>query len=448
MLFDANMTPRVTRCNTVRILPTPVQHAWLMRWFKDGRQTYNLAMARVLRERLHKRDPELLNLRELESDLVKDLVSAAGVTGTLHRRHHKLLRTPKVIRQQAVKSVISVLKRHHTMVNQRKALREKFPDAYAFKKPIKFNPTLKSKKMTTHDSISIEIISLKITGDDSVSLYKTFVSHHDNKNYIFRNLKTQTGLQKINKPDQDFKIHYNFGKFYLLLPETRPVEARVRIPDAEAVVAVDPGVRTPFTIYSPQGSVAEIGYNATKVLDKLLNRISRRKKRLQQVICEVQVEKETRFLDRDKQLRQRNRIRRAKRAYHEAEDKAKRVIKDFHYKAAHYLCQHYHTIILPHTSSHHWRVGKRLAAITKKRSMALRMGLFSSRLIQTSTKYIGSVIKRGSEAYTSKQCGACGTLNDTLGGSKKFVCKSLSCGATGDRDIHAARNILLRFLQD
>jgi hypothetical protein len=54
VLFDANMTPRVTRCNTVRILPTPVQHAWLMRWFKDGRQTYNLAMAHVLKERLHK----------------------------------------------------------------------------------------------------------------------------------------------------------------------------------------------------------------------------------------------------------------------------------------------------------------------------------------------------------------------------------------------------------
>jgi putative transposase len=211
---------------------------------------------------------------------------------------------------------------------------------------------------------------------------------------------------------------------------------------------VDPGVRTPFTIYSPQGSVAEIGYNATKVLDKLINRIARRKKRLQQVIAEVHVEKETRFLDHDKKLRQRNRIRRAKRAYHESEDKAKRVIKDFHYKAAHYLCQRYHTIILPYTSSHHWRVGKRLAVITKKRSMTLRTGLFSSRLIQTATKYSGSVIKRGSEAYTSKQCGACGTLNEKLGGSKKFVCKSLSCGASGDRDIHAARNILLRFLQD
>jgi hypothetical protein len=39
-------------------------------------------------------------------------------------------------------------------------------------------------------------------------------------------------------------------------------------------------------------------------------------------------------------------------------------------------------------------------------------------------------------------------VNEKLGGSKKFVCKSLSCGASGDRDIHAARNILLRFLQD
>ena len=61
---------------------------------------------------------------------------------------------------------------------------------------------------------------------------------------------------------------------------------------------------------------------------------------------------------------------------------------------------------------------------------------------QTSTDYAGSRVIRCSEAYTSKQCGACGELNDRLGSSKVFSCAA--CGATADRDVHAARNILLR----
>jgi hypothetical protein len=43
------------------------------------------------------------------------------------------------------------------------------------------------------------------------------------------------------------------------------------------------------------------------------------------------------------------------------------------------------------------------------------------------------------------QCGKCGTLNETLGSSRTFGCGL--CDAKGDRDVHTARNILLRFLK-
>ncbi len=52
----------------------------------------------------------------------------------------------------------------------------------------------------------------------------------------------------------------------------------------------------------------------------------------------------------------------------------------------------------------------------------------------------------GSEAYTSKQCGMCGALNDNLGASELFKC-SAACGFRADRDVHAARKICLRYLQ-
>ena len=50
------------------------------------------------------------------------------------------------------------------------------------------------------------------------------------------------------------------------------------------------------------------------------------------------------------------------------------------------------------------------------------------------------------EAYTSKTCGCCGVLNETLGGSKKFHCKS--CGTAVDRDVNEARNIATKNHQE
>ena len=136
-------------------------------------------------------------------------------------------------------------------------------------------------------------------------------------------------------------------------------------------------------------------------------------------------------------------FRRVRNKYYEAEDKSKRVVRDFHYKTAHFLLQRYQTILLPHTSSHRWREHA-LAPLVKRRISTLRHGMFARRLVQAATLYDGSRIIRGSEAYTSKQCGQCGMLNDHLGGSKVFKCPY--CNISADRDLHAARNILLRFL--
>ena len=50
------------------------------------------------------------------------------------------------------------------------------------------------------------------------------------------------------------------------------------------------------------------------------------------------------------------------------------------------------------------------------------------------------------EDYTSKTCGQCGVLNETLGGQEVFSCPQERCGYVAGRDISAARNILLRYL--
>ena len=161
--------------------------------------------------------------------------------------------------------------------------------------------------------------------------------------------------------------------------------------------------------------MVEIGTNAAKVLDKLLRRITRTKRQVASVAQSIQTTRATEDLTRRRKAQLRGRLRRAQWAYHGAEDKAKWVVRDFHYKTAHYLLQRYQTVLLPYTSTHQWRQGKKLASVVKRRAMLLRHGQFAARLVQTATQYPGSHILRGSEAYTSKQCGACGTLNEHLG---------------------------------
>ena len=53
------------------------------------------------------------------------------------------------------------------------------------------------------------------------------------------------------------------------------------------------------------------------------------------------------------------------------------------------------------------------------------------------------------ESYSCTTYGYGGVINDKLGGSKVVKCKQENCqekSMGSDRDVHAARNILLRFL--
>jgi hypothetical protein len=67
---------------------------------QDARTTYNLAMVHLLQKKVHKQPPAELNMKAIEAELQKTFVTTEGVLA-LHQRYHKLLRTPKVPRQQS-----------------------------------------------------------------------------------------------------------------------------------------------------------------------------------------------------------------------------------------------------------------------------------------------------------------------------------------------------------
>ena len=95
--LDKALRPRVTRCSVVAMYPTPLQHVWLLRWFKDARRTYNLGMNYVLVNRIH--IEEKPDLGELGKMLQRTLVGKEGVMASKNSKNSAMLRTPKIIRQ-------------------------------------------------------------------------------------------------------------------------------------------------------------------------------------------------------------------------------------------------------------------------------------------------------------------------------------------------------------
>jgi putative transposase len=247
----------------------------------------------------------------------------------------------------------------------------------------------------------------------------------------------------------DFKLVYQFGTWYFSAPVYKDSPPQ-RIPGRESVVAIDPGVRKFATTYSPEGTVEILGGNTQKVMLRHLRRKHRRAQHMKDgykafELAKKAVNQQPHRRKVKKRLRRQN--RRCRQAYHKSERKIQNVVKNFHYRVAHRLCRQYQTIILPNFSSHACsrrddrKIGKQTVSIMQ----ALSFYQFKGRLKETMSQYENTKLITGSEAYTSKQCGGCGYLNDKLGGSEHFHCRR--CAAKADRDIHAARNILLRFLK-
>ena len=419
----------------------------------DCRKTYNIALRYVLENKWHHEKflrSEAFNKHKMKTLLQKLFVSEAGIGK--HKTWHLLLRTPKVPRQQAVYSLVTSLLAQRTKLEKRLVLVQKYPDARLLKMPFKFNPKFKSKKGWVNDSFCVEKRSFQILpGNKSFSFYKNIDTRASNeivrsgfivrkekrkKQCIFREIKIEKGVLPDDVFSRDLRICFSHGSFSLMQSVTTVIEERTQkvCIDKESVCSLDPGVRKFLTGYSPEGSGFVLGCNTSKVLDKCIRRIDKRKDNL-----ESRIWKERQI----KTKKAKHKVYIYRKKYRKAQEKAQNVVKDFHYKSSHFLCQSFDTILYPYFNSQSCMQGK-LNRLVKRRMNMLSFFKFLERLKQTSTFYPGVTIKRGSEAYTSKQCGGCGIINECLGANEVFKCKD--CGLEADRDMHAARNILLRHL--
>ena len=192
------------------------------------------------------------------------------------------------------------------------------------------------------------------------------------------------------------------------------------------VVSMDPGVRTFQTFYTPDGRCGKIGTSLDKVF-VLLHKIDKTISKLSKPLS----------LNAKKR-------RRLKRSKYRQIDRVKNVRDDFHRKTCVWLLRNFDFILLPALSTK--QVAPKLSSKTCRAMYTWSHYAFKQRLLDMSQKYTHKKVIIVDERFTTMTCGKCFTANYNVGASKVFSCAQ--CGLESDRDVNAARNILLRYVPD
>ena len=193
----------------------------------------------------------------------------------------------------------------------------------------------------------------------------------------------------------------------------------------EIAISLDPGVRTFQTAYTSKGNCIKIGstilIGILMCLDGLISKLSRTTRQINK--------------------------RKLKRKIKKTRLRIKNLQNELHNKTANLLCKSAKIILLPtfETKNMSKKRDRRIRTKTVRMMSTLAHYSFQQKLI-TKAKETGTQVILVSEHYTSKTCGQCGKLHETLRGNKEFKCKK--CNFCLDRDYNGARNIMLRALRD
>lgn len=193
------------------------------------------------------------------------------------------------------------------------------------------------------------------------------------------------------------------------------------------ICAIDPGVRTFATWYSPTEGCGKIG-------DKDASRIVRLGLHLDNLISRTSQVK----------AKKRNNL---KKAQARSRQKIKNLVTELHKQTVHNLLSKFDVVIHPNFNGQTMASKKhrKIQSKTVRQMLTWSHATFRDRLLSKAEE-LGKKVMIVSEAYTSKTCGRCGVLNNKLGGAKVFKCTH--CNLHIDRDVNGARNILLRALVD
>lgn len=125
--------------------------------------------------------------------------------------------------------------------------------------------------------------------------------------------------------------------------------------------------------------------------------------------------------------------------------KTRDLKSDAHWKTAKSLCERYDHVIIPRLPVA--KMIQSLARSTSRQMLHWSHYQFRQRL-QHKAAQLGVCVHVVNEAYTSMACGRCLWIEESFrrNSSKQFKCRR--CGYAADRDLNAARNIMLKTVEE
>jgi putative transposase len=252
------------------------------------------------------------------------------------------------------------------------------------------------------------------------------------------NQKGSCAWLKQIKTREAFTVNYDkrvikdsMGRYYLIVP--KPLEVVKPAPNHfEKIISLDPGVRTFLTGFDREGRALKFGENGMNVIFKHLYRADK-------------INSSINKKERDGSYKYNHKRRQnGRKAMRRLLCKVKDKVKDAHQKISKYLCENYDAVLLPRFNTK-CMIKKSDRKIKGKaaRQMCTWSHFRFQEIINAKAKRYGCLIVSCTEYYTSKTCSHCGYIDHQLKGEREYMCKS--CTSILDRDINAAKNILLKY---
>lgn len=219
---------------------------------------------------------------------------------------------------------------------------------------------------------------------------------------------------------KDCRIIFEAGKFWLRFPYE---VANTKAENQGRVCAVDPGIRTFATIYSPEG----VG----KVASGSFSKIQRLAFHLDDLISRTSLEKNKQRKTKMKLAQGRMRLR------------IRNLIDTLHFQTAGWLFDRFDVVIFPEANftSAVKKAGRKIRTKSVRSLLGFAFARFRDRLAFKAIT-LGKQLVTVCESYTSKTHNVTGEIRFKLGGAKTIE----SRGVRIDRDINGALGIFLKAL--
>jgi len=256
------------------------------------------------------------------------------------------------------------------------------------------------------------------------------------KKQIFPNiLKGCTWTEKVPKEaiGQTVIVTYTNGQWFASVKLIQPIKQVVT--KELSIVALDPGVRTFQTAFSVEEAIS---YGDQFVNDKLVPLMSE----LDRLLSERdKLHNEERSLQWIK-----DRLRNLNRRINQVRARQQNLVEDLHKRVAYDLVTNHDVILLPtfETQKMVQKSHETRQRFLRRKTVRGMLGLAHYQFKQTlkwMAKKYGKTVIDVNESYTSKTLWD-GSILNNLGGKASILFQ----GKRVNRDIHGARNILIRFL--